>query len=254
MRDPHLAEVVEIGAEADRGLGGVIEHQPARDREGALRDPLAVAERVAVRRFDRLPPFAHDVEVRRFELRHLAADVHEVDARVEPAEQAVRGVEQCQRVLVAAHRLHQQGELARRFRLVQHRAGADGELDRRAEPRFGESRPANKRCISEPEQGAEARLGELHRCELPPHCREGCLGMWCNSRSATHPVPKIRRGQTLGGGLLTKFERTRVPFVNPQESSNGRFHISLTGRIPARCVEAPESQTWKSRTFPVSRV
>jgi len=49
VRHPDLPQVVEIGAEADRRLGSFIEHQPAGDGEGALRDALAVAERVAVR-------------------------------------------------------------------------------------------------------------------------------------------------------------------------------------------------------------
>jgi len=68
VRHAHLPQVVEIGAKADRGLGGFIELQPARDGEGALCHTLAMTERVAVRRFDRLPPLADDVEVRGLEL------------------------------------------------------------------------------------------------------------------------------------------------------------------------------------------
>ena len=79
---------------------------------------LAVAERVGVARLDRLPPLAHDGEVRSLELGHLAVDVNEVHARVEPPEQAVRGIEQAQGLLVPAHALIQDGELARGLGLV----------------------------------------------------------------------------------------------------------------------------------------
>src|SRR3989449_7591040 len=47
---------------------------------------------------------SHHREVRGFELGHLAADVHEVHARVEPTEQAVGGVEQRERILVPTDR------------------------------------------------------------------------------------------------------------------------------------------------------
>ncbi len=142
MRHPHLAEVVEVGAKPDRGLRGVVELEPARDGEGALRHTLAVAIRVAVRRFDRLPPLAHHVEVGGLELRDLAADVDEIDACIESLEQTVRGVEERQRVLVSAHRLHQQRELAGRLRFVQDRAGTDRQIHRRPEARLGKRRPA----------------------------------------------------------------------------------------------------------------
>jgi len=50
----------------------------------------------------------------------------------------VGGVEQRERILVPTHRLMQQGQLARRLRLVQYRAGVHRQVDRRAQPRFGE--------------------------------------------------------------------------------------------------------------------
>ena len=95
-----------------------------------------MAERVAVRRFNRLPPLAYHLEVGGLERRDFAADIDEIDAGLEPAEQPVRRVEERQGVLIAPHRLHQERELARRLRFVEHRAGADGELDRGPEARF----------------------------------------------------------------------------------------------------------------------
>ena len=68
--------------------------------------------------------------------------MHEVHARIEPAEQAVRRVQQRQRILVPAHRLHQQRQFAHRLGFVQHGAGAHGQFDRRAQPRLAERGPA----------------------------------------------------------------------------------------------------------------
>ena len=107
VRHSHLAQIMQICTETDCGLRPVIEPQQARDGKRVLRHPLAVAERIAVGRFDRLPPFAHHFEVRGLELGDLAVHRYQIDARIEPAEQAVRGVEQRERVLIAPHRLHQ---------------------------------------------------------------------------------------------------------------------------------------------------
>ena len=49
VRHAHFPKVVEVRAEADRGLGGVIEPELARHGEGPLRHALAVTECVAVR-------------------------------------------------------------------------------------------------------------------------------------------------------------------------------------------------------------
>jgi len=118
VRHPDLAKIVQVRAQPNRGQGRFIQRQFARYGKGALRHALAMAERVAIRRFDRLPPLAHHVEIGGLELRDFAADVDEVDARVEPAEQPVRLVQQCQRVLVAAHGLHQQRQFAHRLGFV----------------------------------------------------------------------------------------------------------------------------------------
>src|SRR5207249_8557848 len=62
VRHPYLAQIVQVRAKPNRGLRGVVELEPARDGEGALCDAFAVAVRVAVHRFDRLPPLADHVE------------------------------------------------------------------------------------------------------------------------------------------------------------------------------------------------
>ncbi len=138
VRHAHLPQVVEVGTEADRRLAGLVEPEDPRHGHRVLRHALAMAEGVAVRGLDRLPPLEHHREVGGFQLGHLAADVHEVYTRVEPAEQTVGGVQQRERFLVPPHRLIQQRQLARRLRFVQHGAGAHRQLDRRAETRFGE--------------------------------------------------------------------------------------------------------------------
>ena len=111
VRYAHLAEVVEVRADEQRRLLLVFQSQDPRHRDRVLRHALAVPKRGAVARFERLPPLAHHREERRFELRHLAAHVHEVDARVETPEQPVRRVQQPQRFLIAPHPLIQQRQL-----------------------------------------------------------------------------------------------------------------------------------------------
>src|SRR5690242_15326368 len=123
VRDAYLPQVVEVRAEADRGLAGLVEREDAHHGHRVLRHPLAMTEGVAVRGLDRLPPLAHHCEVGGFELGHLAADIHEIDARVEPTKEPMGGVQQRERFLIPPHRLIHQGQLVRRLRLVQHRAG-----------------------------------------------------------------------------------------------------------------------------------
>ena len=66
----------------------------------------------------------------------------EIDPGVEPAEQAVRTVEEGKRFLIAPHALVQQRELAGGLRLAQHGPSGRREIHGRAEPRFGERGPA----------------------------------------------------------------------------------------------------------------
>jgi len=73
--DAHLAHVVQVGAEPDRGLGALVQTKLLGDGEGEGRDALAVSEGVAVVRLDRLTPLAHHGEVGGLELGHLAVDV-----------------------------------------------------------------------------------------------------------------------------------------------------------------------------------
>ena len=54
----------------------------------------------------------------------------------------MRRVQQRERVLIAAHCLHEDRKLTHRLCLVQHRAGAHGELDCRAQPRLAQRGPA----------------------------------------------------------------------------------------------------------------
>ena len=116
--------------------------QRLRDRDRVARHPLAVAEGVAVRRFDRLAPVPHDREVGLLQAVGLGGDVHQVHPRVEPGEEPVGGVEQLQRLLVAARGLVEPRQLPGGLRLAQHRPGRDRLLDRRLEPRLREGEPA----------------------------------------------------------------------------------------------------------------
>jgi len=115
----HLPHVVQVGAEPDRGLGVLVQTKLLGDGEGKGRDALAVSEGVAVVRLDRLTPLAHHGEVSGLELGHLAVDVDEITAGIEPAEQGVGLVQQPQGVLIAAHRLVEDRELPARRSLVQ---------------------------------------------------------------------------------------------------------------------------------------
>src|SRR5205823_5309325 len=143
----------------------------ARDGHAQPRHALAVAEGVGVGRLERLAPLAHHREIGGLELGHLPGDVDQVGAGVESPEQAVRGVQQGERLLVPAHRLIQQGELARRFRLVQHRSRAHRQLDRRLEPRLGERRPA-RLAVDHPEHTIRVGLGAPH-AQLIEHGQGG---------------------------------------------------------------------------------
>src|SRR5207253_9196290 len=102
-------------------------------------DALAVAERETVARFDGLAPGANDRQVRALERRYFPIHVHEVHPGVQLMEQPVGGGEHAERLLVAAHRLVEQGELSGRLGLVEHGPRTRRELDRGAEPRLGES-------------------------------------------------------------------------------------------------------------------
>src|SRR3989454_10851617 len=65
----------------------------SRDGDAAPRHALAMPEGVGVAGLDGLAPVVFHGEIRGLELRHLAIDVDDVEARVEAPEQAVRGVE-----------------------------------------------------------------------------------------------------------------------------------------------------------------
>ena len=138
MGDAHLSQVVEVGAEPDRRLGMFVHSERPRHGYAATCDALAMAEGVAIARLDRLPPLAHHRQVGGLELSHLTGDVDQVDARLEPPEEAVRRVQKGERILIAAHRLVEEGEFARRLGLVQPRTCAPRHLYCRPEPRFGE--------------------------------------------------------------------------------------------------------------------
>jgi len=103
--DTHHAHVVEVGAQEHGALLGVVQAERLRDGDHVLGHALAVTEREAVARFDRLAPFAHHGQIGALEHRQLSAHVHQVDPGVQPPEQLVRGGEHAQRVVVAAHRL-----------------------------------------------------------------------------------------------------------------------------------------------------
>ena len=62
----------------------------------------------------------------------------QIDAGVEPAEQPVRGVEERERFLVAAHRLARERELTCRLGLTQDRTGLHRQLHRRPQTRLGQ--------------------------------------------------------------------------------------------------------------------
>ena len=134
VRDIHLADVVQVGAEADGRDFVIVQPQLGRHGDGVLSHALAVAEGVAVAGLDRLAPIFHDVEVGPLEFGDLAADVDELAARVEPSEKTVRRVEQRERFLVSAHGLIQYREISRRLRLVQHGIGTVRKLDGGAKP------------------------------------------------------------------------------------------------------------------------
>ena len=142
VRDAHLADVMEVGADPHRRLGVLVHAEELRHGDSAPRHTLTVPESVGVVRLDRVTPLADHRQVRGLELGHLAVDVDQLGACVEPFEQRVGVVEERQRVLITAHRLVQDGQLAACGRLVQYRAGVHRELDRRAQPRLGQSRPA----------------------------------------------------------------------------------------------------------------
>ncbi len=129
--DAHFSQVVEVGAEPERRLGVLVHPEGPGHGHAVSRHALAVAEGVGVGRLDGLAPLAHDREVGGFELGHFAIDMDQLAARVEPPEQAMRGVEKSQRLLVPPHGLVEQGQLARRLRLVQYRARTHRQLDRR---------------------------------------------------------------------------------------------------------------------------
>jgi hypothetical protein len=97
-----------------------------------------VTEGVGVRRFDRLTPVPHHREIGLFQPGDLGADIHQVHSRVQPPEQAVRGVEQAERLLIAAHSLVQNRQLPGCLCLTQHRPGADRQLHRGFETRLGQ--------------------------------------------------------------------------------------------------------------------
>jgi len=115
----HLPHVVQVGAQPDRGLGVLVQAKLLGDGQGEGRDALAVSEGVAVVGLDRLTPLAHHGEVGGLELGHLAVDVDQITAGIEPAEQGVGLVQEPQRVLIAGHRLVQDRELPARGSLVQ---------------------------------------------------------------------------------------------------------------------------------------
>src|SRR5256885_11933808 len=52
----------------------------------------------------RSAPLAHHGEIGGLELGHLPGDVYQMGAGIEPPKQAVRGVQQAERLLVPAHR------------------------------------------------------------------------------------------------------------------------------------------------------
>ena len=138
MWHAHFPEVVEVGTEPHRRLGVLVQSERARHGHGVPSHPLAVPEGVGVAGLDGLAPLAYHRQIRGLELRQLAVDVHQVDARVEAPEQAVGVVQEGERLLVSAHRLIEERQLARGLRPVQDRVRAHRLLDRRPEPRLGE--------------------------------------------------------------------------------------------------------------------
>ncbi len=105
MGDPDLAQVVQICAHPDGGLFERIQAKVSGDGERVGSDALAMPVGVAIGGFDRLSPVAHYVEVAALQLCDPARNVHQIDARVQPAEKPMRAVEQPQRFLVPAHSL-----------------------------------------------------------------------------------------------------------------------------------------------------
>jgi hypothetical protein len=113
MGDLHLPDVVQVGAQPQGGES--VLRQPERTAHclRILRDPAAVAEGVAVRRFDRLTPVLHHRQEGSLELFDLGLDVHQVQRGVEPSEQAIGCVEQPECILISPLSLIEPGQLAR---------------------------------------------------------------------------------------------------------------------------------------------
>jgi len=157
VRDADLADVVQVRPEPHGGALLVVKPEPGRDSERVAGDPLAVAEGVAVARFNRLAPVADHGQVRLFKLSHLATHVNQVRAGVETTEQPVGRVQEAQRLLVAARRLVEQGQLAGGLGFAEERAAADRQLDRRPQPRLGE-RHAARLPIHHPDHPISVRF------------------------------------------------------------------------------------------------
>ena len=138
MRYPHLAQVVQVGADPDGGLLVLVQSHLSRHSDTIARHPLAVAVGVAVGRLDRLTPVPHHRKVCLLQPVHLGRHVHQVYPGIEPAEQAVRRIQEPERFLVPAHHLIEKRQLPVGLGLAQDRAGAHRHLDSRAQTGFGE--------------------------------------------------------------------------------------------------------------------
>ena len=139
---PHLAEVVEIRAESHRRQILFIEPQRPRPPPRRSQPPARMAERVAVGRFDRVAPLAHDGEVRLFEAATFG--------RRRPPGPAARRAGRTGGAPRSGSAARPDcspspgtgGPAHARPRPAQHRSGIDRELDRCLEPRFREREAA----------------------------------------------------------------------------------------------------------------
>ncbi len=97
MRDPHLADVVQVRPEPHRCLLHPIEAQRAGHRDGVLGHPLAMAVGVMIgwTSID-LTPFADHAEEGPLELLLLPGNVDQLDPGLESREEPVGVVEEGQ--------------------------------------------------------------------------------------------------------------------------------------------------------------
>ncbi len=137
-----MPNVVQVRADAHGGDHGFVEPEALRDGRRVLGDTLTVTVRVPVRGFDRAPPRRNEVQVNALEIDDLRRNVLEIGLRARALEEAVRDVEQRQRILIAIELLIQHGQLARRFGFLDVRARIRRQLHGRAQSRFGQGRRA----------------------------------------------------------------------------------------------------------------